>query len=568
MRQYLILMFVMSSSLIGHAQTSKDSLLIDSLNQQAWSFIQKDTKKCLEKAREVRKLAKKRGYPKGEMKSLISCGSAHLLMGSQDSAQYYYSQALEIANKAQIIEGQISVNNNLGALYRSMGLYEISLRHLKRALELKKRENQNGCALINACTNIGNLYVSMEEYDKAIQVFKEGMQYATDDESCFQNLNIGLGVAYYKLDRTKKALSVLKGDFSPALTPIVLNNKGLCYQKEGQYDIALAHFEQALVLNRDSLNSKIGMLSNSLNISKTYTTLGNFLQAERYLDSAWIFIETGKFPEEKIDYFENYSDLYEAKGDFKNAYSCMLKANSLKDSLQTARLDELQSNYFAYFKVEQKQRQLEEEKLHSKSLKLSNERERLKSSRAWWIISLLLIILLIAGTLLYRIIKNRRLIALKNHQLNEEVERRKYFQERYNETFGRSLQASNSQSKREEIDLKRIVLVQKQKGSDSIEIHTLNGSIYTKVKPIIKLIEDELRDSFFSVVNKGTIVNLHYVESINPDEHSITIKLPVLDKDKKKSITETKTIALHKQGEIRERFFSDYDDFVYSGGSK
>ncbi len=566
MKQLLILMFVAGSSFHSHSQTKEDSLLVDSLNEKAWSFIQKNPETCLKKAQEVRKLAKIRNYPRGEMKSLISCGGAYFLLGEQDSAQYYYSLALKIANKAEIIEGEISVNNNLGALYRSMGLYEISLKHLKRALELKKRENQKGCTLVNACTNIGNLYVSMEEFEKAVQVFREGMQYKTDDKSCFQNLSNGLGIAYYKLDSTQLALKLFEGDFNPVIAPATLNNRGLCYMKEGQYDEAMSYFKKALVLNRDSLNSAIGMLSNSLNISKVYTSQRNFSQAKSYLDSAWRLIMVGEFPEEKIDYFENYSDLYEAKGDFKNAYSSMLKANALKDSLKTLRLDELQSNYFAYFKVEQKQRQLEEEKLRSKSLKLSNEKERLKSSRAWWIISLLVIILLTSVTFLHRIIKNRRLIFLKNERLNQEVQRRKYFQKRYNETFGRTLQASNSQSKREKIDLRRIILIQKQKGSDAISIHTLNGSVYTKVKPISRLIEEDLSNSFFAIVNKSVIVNLHYIESVDPEGDSVIIRLPKLDKDKKKVIISNRTITLHKQGEIRMKFLSEFGGFQKSGG--
>jgi tetratricopeptide (TPR) repeat protein len=574
MKSLIALISLTCLPIICFSQSKHDSLLIDSLNQEAWSLIREDPLQCLKKAKRVYRLAKNRDYSYGSMKAMISCGSSLYLQGELDSAEYYYKKALQIASESNIIEGKISIHTNLGSLYRSRGMYKIALEHIEVSLELKKGSGY--CKIVNGYANLGNLYVAMGEYRKAVQVFKEGKKYvARDTCSSHSAIPIGLGVAYYKLGETDLALKEMSGTVSRVHMPKILNNRGLCYMKDKNYQKALDFFEQALIHNRDSINSRMGMVTNYLNIAKIYTYLQEFTNAEENLSRAWDIIKVENYISEKIDYYENFSDLSFEQGRFKQAYDYLVEAEKLKDSIQSKELDELQSGYYSYFNVQNKERQLEEEKLRSEALELNNEKERIKTSRALWIVLLVSILAVGITYFLYRAYKKNRLIskqkdqlAEQKNQLNEEVERRKYFQERYNETLGRTLQASNSRSKREDIDLKRIVMVEKVKGSDAIEIHTLNGAVYTKVKPIKKLIVEDLSDSFFTLVNKSVIMNLHYIKSVELKEDRITIELPILDRDKKKSVISNRSISLHKQGEIRESFLVEYEDFVRSGGSK
>lgn len=567
MKAIALIIYVLNSSFIILSQTKQDTLLIDSLNTEAWSFLRKDPMKCLEKAKEVYTLAKSKSYLYGETKAMVTCGASFYRQSMQDSARVYFNKALKIAKSSNDLKGQANIYNNLGGLYSSMGMYSVALEYLKKSLEVKKKYGADDCLISSTYLNIATAYNQMEEIDKAIEVYDKARK-LIDKDSCeyYVALKIASSIAYCKIGEIDKALLELEGSFPRAFVPKVLNNRGMCYIERKDYSKALDLFEKALILNRDSINSPMGMIGNYLNIAKVQTLLGQLYRAEESLNTGQKLLESVKFPELKIDFYKGYAKLYEAKGDFKKAYSSIVKSRELSDSLKSNDLDELQSNYFAYFNVQEKERELEQEQFKSKSLKSDNEKERIKSSRMRWIISLLMVILTIASVLYYRIRKNKKIIAEKNVQLNEEVERRKYFQERYNETLGRTLQAANNQSKREEIDLKRIVLVEKQKGSDAIFIHTLNGSIYTKVKPISRLINEELSDSFFTAVNKSVIVNLHYIESVNLEENKVIVKIPVLDK--KKAVLETRTISLYKQGGIRDKFLSEYDDFVHSGGSE
>lgn len=536
----------------GFSQSKEDSVMIDEMNNEAWSFIGSDPLKCLELSREAVIIARKKGYSKGEMKAMTTCGSSFYVQGIQDSAAYYYNRALEIAEKVGNTEGQAALHNNLGALYRSNGLYTVALKHLKESLELKKGA-QDQCKIASAYINIGNLYVTMEQFSKAIEVYSEAREFV-DKGNCatIENLKVGLGVAYYKLDRTKEALRTLEGAYSLRIYPLVLNNRGLCYLKDEDFPKALEHFQKALGLNRDSLNSQSGMLGNYLNIGKVQTKQGNFAQAEKSFAQAWGLIQSGHFPDEKIDYHKNYAELYEKMEKWDNAYRHQTLAEQLADSMRSIELDELQSSYFTYLEVREKERHLESEKEKSEQLSLESKREQMKSNRAIWIavfIGLFAILLVLFSV---RVYKRKKRLVEKNQTIQD-------YQKQFYESQGRKIRVNTMDSKRQTLDIGSITHIEKEKGEDYVNLYSVDGRRYTNFSSVNELMQNELSLSAFVQISRSVIVNLHY--TIGVDEDSVSVETRKFDDKKKKVIVELKTLKLFKKEELKRSFFEQHEKF-------
>lgn len=544
-------------SVVFHLQTvvaQNDTQLVIQGSEEAEALIYDDPYQAIFKAKKAKSLAWETGFDRGAMKALITSGSAFFIIGDYDSARSYYHEAMRIAEVHGYRDAQASLHNNLGALHRSMGLHQLALEHYEQSLQLKEQIGAEACQIANTRLNIGNLYVSLEEYEKALEMLavvrKQMERYSC---STVSSTAIGIGVTLYKLDRPDTALTVLApvlASSSVRLQSMALNNTGLCYLKMEQYAPALKAFREGYRLNRDSLQSDFGCVGNLLNIGKVYTALQQLDSAKRALSRAQALIYQGDYPHEKVDLLENWAEFCEASGDGKQAYTFLAQAWELDDSLRHASLDQLQNQFFTVFQVQEKQHALDKERQEHA---FDTARAKRNSTIAW----ILAVFGVVSAIFLVIVFRQRKRIAQKNALIQQ-------YHKEHREAQQRTIRAMNTEGKREDLALDDIISLRKagsdDLGKNSLKILTGSGRSYVR-KISIRQMLDELSDIGFARVNLSTIVNLRWVESVDMEQSVLVLKIKVWNRQNERYETGSEPIALPEKGKIRQEFETAYRAF-------
>ncbi|HIF02909.1 MAG TPA: tetratricopeptide repeat protein, partial [Nitrospinaceae bacterium] len=159
-------------------------------------------------------------------------GEMYWQVGRYDKAIEHYQQALAIARR-QGQEGFIANSlNNIGMVYRSWGQFDKAISHLQRALAIDRKLGREA-GIATRLSNIGLVYHSWGQYDKAIDHFRQGLVIAR------------------RLGSEAERNQDLKGiEWTSTSIAGDLSNIGGVYHSWGQYDKAIDHFQQALVIAR------------------------------------------------------------------------------------------------------------------------------------------------------------------------------------------------------------------------------------------------------------------------------------------------------------------------------
>lgn len=107
-----------------------------------------------------------------------SLGSFHWYNGNNDSALYYYKQALSIRQyNLHIIERRCAVLNNIGNVYRVTNNVDSSFYYYNLSL---KESRKNGFEILSAVSlkNLGYNYVNQKNYRKANKYLDESIELA------------------------------------------------------------------------------------------------------------------------------------------------------------------------------------------------------------------------------------------------------------------------------------------------------------------------------------------------------------------------------------------------------
>lgn len=346
--------------------------------------------------------------------------------------------------KSRIIAGEIACTNCFGVMYRQIGkpgdaarqhlaalaLSEgshdtmnmmISLNNLgvnaRRVDDLKKAtdyhmkvlnlagpfSNQSGTVQKSKCialNSLGNINISLKQYDQAIKIFKQSNAIERTMKSLIgQAVNLAnIGEAfelsgrldsaqiYYKhsLDFNEKAGSVLG-------IALCNNNLGKIHLKRKQYDQALACFENAIKLIR-STGDKYHLVISLQSAASVWIEKKQYLRANNFLDEA---IELSRKIDAKIFLKEGYqmlSQISQETGNFHESLDYLTLSHQYSDSIFTEEsqrhLNEIQTKY----ETEQKEQQII---ILNKGHELNLQRMRIQRISLWGLTILSLLVFVV-----------------------------------------------------------------------------------------------------------------------------------------------------------------------------
>lgn len=284
-------------------------------------------------------------YLDGQAFALDQLGTVYRNLSRYKEALSLHLQALELAKKAENDELTISSYNLIGVVYQRTSSIRTAMDYHQRALELAESVENPSTGIkrsINISLNgIGNLYKKLQQYDEAISYFKRALRLEAELDN-----KLGLAINY--------------------------QNIGVCLEAKGELDQALDNYKTSLSYNEE-INNNMGRVICKTSIAQIYLKKGNitdantllvptlelakklgdgFLISPVQLNLGWgqllqkKYIEAEKNIKESIRIAEKsnlkeliakschlLADLYEERGDFKNALYYNKKAEELDEEI-------------------------------------------------------------------------------------------------------------------------------------------------------------------------------------------------------------------------------------------
>ncbi|MBA3649541.1 MAG: tetratricopeptide repeat protein [Chitinophagales bacterium] len=343
---------------------------------------------------------------------------------SYDSSIIYSNRAIEFAKN--LIQSQSVISreivftiksqlakaySSLGEVERRRGSYKESAKHFMEGLKINEELNDE-VGMAKAYCDMGNINRMMEHSNEnSLYYFRKSLELriTLKDKKEIGRLYNNIGGVYIDIGRIDSALYYLKKSLHIKYEiqdvnglAKSLNNLAVLYSDLNS-DSSIAYYNKALSAV-EKTNDKYSMSGILNGLGGEYINRGNFKLAIHYLDSSLAIarnIHSIYF--QQMNYF-TYTDLYEKKGDYKEALKYSRLYSLYRDSMlnedDQKAIAEMQSKYESEKKDYQISKLRHEELLHQSQL----SRQR--------IIQVVIIagtlILILSGTIIFYLYKRRR----------------------------------------------------------------------------------------------------------------------------------------------------------------
>lgn len=384
-------------------------------NDSIMSVHKTDPQKALAFLKNLNKnIGKNSSYDKGLTTSNIAI--IYRELGDFENAKKLSQRALSITNDDIV---KASAYNNIGAVNRSLGLYEEALENYLLALTIYEKSNslKNETTVIN---NIGNVYSYLGMTTKALEYFNKAKDNSIKlndkkgQSEAFNNIAIiyaNEGELQEALDYFKFSLNIEKDLKDKKGTAESLNNVGAVFYYMQEIDSALYYIRQSVAIEKS--------IKNYTAISSSYNNIATILiennradEAKEFIDSAYAIAVEEKTTVDIEAALEIYANYYEAKNDLKSALKFRKEYSAFKDSTLNVETNNKVAELEIKYETEKKENQILQQRAQMAEKDLQVKR---RDSIIFGSLGLALILGLL-GYLLYNQQK------LKNRQLQKEGE--------------------------------------------------------------------------------------------------------------------------------------------------
>lgn len=327
-----------------------------------------------------------------------------------------YIDNLETATAIDYKLGIADSYANLSLIYFYKGEYDISTGYLFKAIDLYKAIGELGKA--------GYLYglfgynLRSKDIRKAIQYMQTGIKLAEKANANFELLSLydNYGVvketnqeydsAFYYYN---KSLDLKRKANNQVGIPYSLNKIAYLNALLGNYSLAKKDFDEAYNM-RLKLNDKVGIAENLSFYGEFYEMQNDHDRALNYYKQALVASREAGYRWLTYQIYEKLSKNYEAKHDFKNAYTNLKSHMNYKDSIYALETTTHVNQLEAEFDTKEKEKKILEQKVILAEQKLDIQQK----NHFMLFLGTLILLIGISGFLILRFYR------LKNQQLKRE----------------------------------------------------------------------------------------------------------------------------------------------------
>ena len=249
-------------------------------------YLNTDTKKAAEYAKEARDIADRINYKKGIGRALLTEGLLYQydfeLVKAKEKLEEALQHFIELENHFFVAK----TYNNLGNNLLTSGQYEEALSYYEQALPLYEKVGNKKDAS-DCLGNMGLVHEYLGNLASALEFYLQSLAFA---EASAYTIGIGysydcIGNIYGKLDHRdkslayqRKALAIFQSLNDKPSIAATYNNLGLNFKKLEQYDSALYFFNKSKNIFTETGNSR-GIAFTLHNLGGTYVALNDQQQA-------------------------------------------------------------------------------------------------------------------------------------------------------------------------------------------------------------------------------------------------------------------------------------------------
>ncbi|MBL7897745.1 MAG: tetratricopeptide repeat protein, partial [Crocinitomicaceae bacterium] len=273
---------------ISYAEEKKlPNFVVSGLNDMADTFLEQSAFDSADfYFNQALNLAEKINDKKGLATAYNGIGNTFRLTKHYQKAIEYYLLSLRINTELNNLSGVGSVYNNLGTVNRMIGNYDEAINYFLKSVEIKQHLNEKKW-MGGTYSNLGLVYKIQGDFVKALMYYE--MAYQIDLElgnisGVSVSLN-GLGNLYKQqgnfesaLEYYKIALKYFQQLNNKKNSATVLMNIGSVFHLKYEYDSALIYYQNSLeILEEIKDKNGIGVVSN--NLGTYYYELGDYEKA-------------------------------------------------------------------------------------------------------------------------------------------------------------------------------------------------------------------------------------------------------------------------------------------------
>lgn len=275
------------------------------------------------------------------------------LVDKNPQLAYAYALNCEKAAKKSKSIAHISKSKNLlGILFYTHGHYKRAVVYFEEYLKGSLALN-NTIGIAFGYMNLGNAYMSLEEFDKVEHFYLKAIYYYNilNSKNDVANGLTNLGVLKQlqeqwdaALENYQKAFEIGKELSDYNIKANCLNNMAEIFFKKGDYERALAYNNDALEL-REFMDLDVDISDSYLNVAEISLKQKNIALAEENLDLALQICNKTGYIQGKIKYYKLFSELQEQKNNYQSSIEYFKLYTQLKDSVRLTEGDELKFNF-------------------------------------------------------------------------------------------------------------------------------------------------------------------------------------------------------------------------------
>lgn len=316
----------------------------------------------------------------------FSMGYAYNKFGQTDSAINRFQNGLIQANLApdtlDVSYEKILLLSNLANVYIGRSAEQLALEYLLKALDVIKKNPEQGQLLNGINTSINVLYINLGQTQKALDLLlvqKEDLLARNNLTSlatcylnisiCYQNLDLYDSASSYLM--LAKDILILRND-GKRLIRVNSNLSSIAYQ-QGEFDKAL---EYDLKVIEEADSSSYLFARSFYQMGMTYYKMGNSKDAEKYLLQCVDISDAGNFPKLLGKSYAALSDHYNSQGDYGLGLKAYKKYKYIDDSINTVTANNRFNELILKYEAEKK-----EVEIRSQRNLLVKSRESLKSEK-------------------------------------------------------------------------------------------------------------------------------------------------------------------------------------------
>jgi Histidine kinase/Tetratricopeptide repeat len=208
--------------------------------------------------------------------------------------------------------------------------------------------------------NLANIYSDEKHFDKALEYYQKFLNVARELGWKKQQVIalVNMATVYTELGDQKKALAMnfaaLRSCQEPYYLPIIFNNTGVAYNKEGKSDSALGYFQKSIVSAERSGNND-ARASSLEEIGKVYLARGDLANTEKYALKSLAIARQLQSAEWQSSAWESLYTVYEKRQEYAKALGAYKQYIVFRDSVSNGEKQSAMSKKEMQFDFERKE---------------------------------------------------------------------------------------------------------------------------------------------------------------------------------------------------------------------